>query len=281
LSRRFLTISCFILLTSLWGLTTIAAGDLVSNLQVKDSTFSPDGDGLEDYTDIDYTLADDAVLFSAAILSADTQSVIDTLVGSTPRAAGSYTVSWDGRNLSGQVVPEGDYILVVHAEGDTESETHYRQVQIDLTVPQVTITSIQPSFILAPGLNKPPLQISFELSDAPPTDSLFTNLYITGPGGGGVDTLVWEYRLLSTYAVAWNGSTATEDGPYQIQLVASDNGAHSGADAADIYVDLDPPLIEVTSFESSIPFQVLPDSIRGWAYDANSLTPLEMRYRAE
>jgi len=283
LSRRILYISFIILLVSLWALMTGAAGIIITNVQVVESTFSPDGDGIQDSTFIYYTLSDSATSFSALILSADTLNVIDTLVGSSPRSAGTDTTVWDGRNLLGQIVPEGDYLLFLRAEGVSDSDSLYRTLKVDLTIPRVTITSIQPSTIIAPGLNKPPLRIYFDVADALPSDSVSTGCFILNPrldpNEAMLDTLLFRYLEAGAYSVSWDGLIATEDGPHQVMLTGADNGGHTAIDTAAIYVDLDPPVIKVTSFESSAKFNVIPDSIRGWAYDASSLTPLEMRFR--
>jgi len=284
LSRRNLYISFIILLVSLWALMTGAAGIIITNVQVYESTFSPDGDGFVDSTFIYYTLSDSATSFTAVILSADTLNVINTLVSSSPRSAGTDTTIWDGRNLLGQIVTEGNYLLFLRAEGVSSSDSLYRTLRVDLTVPQVTITSIQPSTIIAPRLDKPPLRIYFDVADALPSDSVFTGCYILDPrldsSDDILDTLLVRYLEAGAYSVSWDGLSATEDGPHQVKLIGTDNGGHTAIDTAAIYVDLDPPVIEVTSFESSAKFKVIPDSIRGWAYDASSLTSLEMRFRA-
>lgn len=281
MSRRDLHLIFIVLIVTLWSLMSGAAGYLITNVQVSEFTFSPDGDGHEDSTFIYYTLSGAATSFSAVILSSDTMTVIDTLVGDTPRAAGTDTTVWDGRNLLGQIVPEGDYILFLRAVGSSGPDSLYRTLQVDLTVPQVLITSIQPSTIIAPGLDQQPARIYFTVADAPPTDSVFTSCFTFNPAGARLDTLLFKNLEAGAHSVVWDGQSATQDGPHQFTVTGTDNAGHTRTDAATIYIDLDPPKIEVTSFESSAKFRVIPDSIRGWAYDASSLTPLEMRFRAK
>jgi flagellar hook assembly protein FlgD len=279
LNRRILYLSFIFLVVSLWSLMTGAAGFLITNVQMSEFTFSPDGDGFEDSTFIYFTLSDTATTFSAVILSSDSLNLIDTLLSSAPKSAGTDTTVWDGRNLLGQIVPEGDYLLFLRAEGMSGTDSLYHILQVDLTVPQVMITSIQPSTIIAPGLNLPPLRVYFDLTDALPSDSVSTGCYILDTTGTKIDTLLFRYLETGAHSISWDGQSATVDGPHQILITAIDNASHTADDVAAIYVDLDPPVIEVTSFESSAKFKVIPDSIQGWAYDISSLTPLEMRFR--
>jgi flagellar hook assembly protein FlgD len=259
---------------------TGAAGHLFINVQVSEFTFSPDGDGFEDSTFIYYTLSDSATALSAVVLSFDTLNVIDTLISPAPKSAGTGTTVWDGRNHLGQIVAEGNYLLYLRADGLSGADSVYRTVQVDLTAPQVLITSIQPSTIIAPDLDQQPVQIYFSVTDAPPTDSVFTSCFTLDPDGTKLDTLLFKNLEAGTHSVSWDGLSATEDGPHQFTVTGADNAGHTTTDAAAIYVDLDTPWIEVTNFESSAKFKVLPDSIQGWAYDASSLTPVEMRFRS-
>ena len=84
----------------------------ISSLAVSEAFISPNGDGLKDSTAINYTLSQNANSVSAAIKDKD-GNTIRTISG--PALIGSHAITWNGKNDSNAIVPDGTYSVVVTA----------------------------------------------------------------------------------------------------------------------------------------------------------------------
>jgi hypothetical protein len=258
----------------------IAFGQIFSNVTVGGSTISPDGDGIQDSTYIEVTFSDSVYSFDVFILTGDTLNIVDFLVDGEARGAGTDTTWWIGRNFFGTVVPEGDYLFFVRAQNASGADSVYKAIHVDLTAPQVAITQIQPGTLIAPGLlDQQPLRIDYIVSDVFPTDSTDVTVRVMRPAGDTLVTLTKKrLQIDKTYRTEWDGSDALADGIHDIQIRATDNGGHLAVAFTPINVDLDLPEIEITSPDNDTKFNVVPDSIEGWVYDRNGVTPLLIAY---
>jgi hypothetical protein len=104
-------------------------GGLLINVEAEPRPFSPNGDGLNDVTRITYDLSrilgEAPVTISISDLSGRLLRTIDEAQG-----GGSYSVSWDGRDSAGSLVPPGIYLYRVKLDSDTGSTTKVGTVEL-------------------------------------------------------------------------------------------------------------------------------------------------------
>ena len=114
-----------VLTNALRVLTSAAsASNLVSSLAVSSPVFTPNGDGINDLLELNYSLLQLVKPVGVEVEIYDlagrrVRTVLDTESGS-----GAYAVAWDGRDDQRQVVPPGIYVAVVQVH--TERETFVR-----------------------------------------------------------------------------------------------------------------------------------------------------------
>jgi hypothetical protein len=272
-------ISLFCTITLLLSLSTIASGQIISNVTIGGSTISPDGDGIQDSTYIAVTFSDSILSFDAFVLTGDTLSIVDILVEGDARSSGTDSTWWNGENFFGIVVPEGHYLFFVRAQAASGTDSAYMEISVDLSPPQVSIVRIEPSTLIAPGLpDQQPLRIDYIITDTFPTDAVYVNALVVNPSASE-DTLTSQLlEINKTYRAEWDGSSAAVDGMYEVQIRARDNGGHVDVASASINVDLDEPTIQITSPDNDKEFIVIPDSIHGWMYDRNAVMPVQIAY---
>src|SRR3546814_991917 len=92
---------------------------------------SPDGDGVEDTTDVGFTLASQGTV-TAEVLQGDT--VVRTLLDGETRNRGSHhVVTWDGLDDDADPVPAGEYVVRISSEGSDGTATSGQVLrQVDL-----------------------------------------------------------------------------------------------------------------------------------------------------
>lgn len=278
--RRVLNSGFFCITAIVLGAATVASGQIITNVTVGGSTISPDGNGIQDSTYIAVTLSESVLSFDAFVLTGDTLGIVDILVNGEPRAGGTDSTWWDGENFFGSVVPEGNYLFFVRAENASGADSAYREIYVDLTPPRVIVTQIQPSTLIAPGLlDQQPLRIDYFVTDVFPTTSADVTVRVMKPSGDTLTTLARRrLEIDKTYQVEWDGSDAATDGIYEVQIRAKDNGGHLDIAHTPINVDLDKPEIEITGPANNKRFNVIPDSLTGWAYDRNGVMPVRIKY---
>jgi flagellar hook assembly protein FlgD len=283
LSKRVPYTGLFCIFALLLCVSTVASGQIISNVTIGEFTLSPDGDGSQDSTYIAVTLLDSVFSYDAFILTGDTLSIVDILVDGKPRASGTDSTWWDGENFFGIIVPEGNYLFFVRAENSSGADSLYLEIFVDLTTPQVNIIQIEPSTLIAPGLpDQQNLRIDYFITDSFPTDSVNVNVVVMNPSGHAQDTLTSQLlQIDKTYRTEWDGLSAVLDGIHDVQIRATDNGGHLDVAWAPINVDLDEPSMQITSPDNNKKYKVIPDSIRGWATDRNGITSVEIAYSAD
>ncbi|MHB1167326.1 MAG: FlgD immunoglobulin-like domain containing protein [Carboxydocellales bacterium] len=121
-----------------YGIST-ALGNAVSGL-----TVSPDPIKLGSSAYISYTLSDNA--YTSINIFADTGQQVRTVLNSVYKYAGSNFQSWDGRNNSGVLVPDGNYRIVVEAK-DSPTGTVIGQAEVTMMaarLPGISLVSDSP-----------------------------------------------------------------------------------------------------------------------------------------
>jgi flagellar hook assembly protein FlgD len=114
-----------VLTNALRVLTSAAsAGSLVSSLALSSPVFTPNGDGVNDQLELNYSLLQlvKPVGVEVAIYDLAGRRVRTLLDANS--TSGAYAVTWNGRDDQRQVVPPGIYVAVIQVH--TERETFVR-----------------------------------------------------------------------------------------------------------------------------------------------------------
>ncbi|MBI3942819.1 MAG: hypothetical protein HY326_07375 [Chloroflexi bacterium] len=101
-----------LLVTSLMMVGCNASGNALSRVSVRPTSISPNGDGVDDVTEIKYSIGQVSNL-TIRLVSQDGKSY--TFRADRRRSEGDYTALFGG-NIDGQVLPDGQYKLAVVAQ---------------------------------------------------------------------------------------------------------------------------------------------------------------------
>ena len=91
----------------------------VTGLSVSPSVLTPNGDWAGEAASVRFGLTRRATL-GVRVVNATTSGLVRTLLASAERPAGTRTMSWDGRDGSGTIVPDGHYRIEVTATDGAE-----------------------------------------------------------------------------------------------------------------------------------------------------------------
>ena len=107
-----------------------AAPDLLQDLALSASAFTPNGDGINDELQIRYGLfhLPEAVPVTLEIYSLDGRKV--AAIDNGIQRSGTQTVRWDGRDQGGQMLPPGLYLLSVAVKSEFAGSKKIRPVGI-------------------------------------------------------------------------------------------------------------------------------------------------------
>jgi hypothetical protein len=270
-----------------------ARAQLLSRFEIRTSVISPDGDGLQDSTRVEYALADTALTLSVIVFAADSITPVDTLrAPAFDVPAGTRTLVWKGLRWDGSAAPEGAYVVTLDAVGDDDpDERRSLPVFIDTTPPTLQIVSVVPD-PYGPGVVTAPaaLSISFVVTNASPAAvgrpsdelrSAFVN-----PSGQPVTpsslTITPPFTGASgSYVMAWNASselTTLGDGQYRVTLTLADVAGYASTSSHSFDIDVKAPEVKATSLSENASMRVPPDSLRGFAYDVRGIDSLSVRY---
>jgi hypothetical protein len=118
-----------VLTNALRVLTTAAsAGTLVSKLEVGSPIFTPNGDGINDQVELNYSILQLVKPVAVEVELYDLAGRRVRTVLDAESASGTYAVAWDGRDDQRRVVPPGLYLAVIQVH--TERETLFRTSSI-------------------------------------------------------------------------------------------------------------------------------------------------------
>ncbi|MCK4537886.1 MAG: hypothetical protein KAV42_03705 [Candidatus Krumholzibacteria bacterium] len=113
-------------------------------------SISPNDDGVKDSMTAAMTLAGAVDTLLVTIETLAMTEVLDTIYQETGWPAGQYSAIWDGRDHTGTLLPEGEYLLRLYEYSGGTGEYQQRTVVIDLTPPSVNIDRIEPG-VFSPG----------------------------------------------------------------------------------------------------------------------------------
>lgn len=134
-----------VLLALLLTLAGCASSPLLSDVNVRPATISPDADGIDDVAAIRYTIGRNSRLSIAFIGPDGTQHVFRDRKRRTP---GSYTALFGG-SVGGRVLADGTYTVVVEATHPDAGETQREERQLTIVGADTTLPELE-DFVVFP-----------------------------------------------------------------------------------------------------------------------------------
>jgi hypothetical protein len=250
ISLRVRTVVGILVLVLLsWALASCYLRPLLYNVSVSPSVISPNADGTDDVTNIQYTLSRNALL-SIFFENADGERFYFRQF--RPRSAGEYRVQWGGtvnqpkwlENEFGRqlveswVLPDGNYTWVIEATGE-DGQTNHDEGQITLSGGDTEVPELRKLTVTLPEFtpNQDGLSdrtgVGYLLTKD--VDSVLCYLYdpnkpdvqypleeqarVTKPGEAG-------YHYYDYDGGVDRGADPPPDGPYVVQCEARDLAGH-------------------------------------------------------
>ena len=113
------------------GLTIGALGavDVLSDITISPNPFTPNGDGVNDETRIEFSLFK---VYAARPVAVHLYTLAGRRVRTVEAAVlgGRRQLAWDGRDEAGELVPPGLYICQVEVDADAESASGQQRVHL-------------------------------------------------------------------------------------------------------------------------------------------------------
>ncbi len=112
-------------------LVRVAIGStVVGPLDVSPQSFSPNNDGINDETLIEYIVQHLVALSPVTVDVHDLSGRRIRRLENTEKSSGKYRVVWDGRNDEGTLVPPGLYLIAVEIQSDEGRQRRLRQTAV-------------------------------------------------------------------------------------------------------------------------------------------------------
>ena len=186
--------------------------------------FSPNFDGNFDQITIFYTLSDDTGVTVEA--RNNLGQTVRALLTGLKQTGGQHTLTWDGRDTGGNVVPDGNYSIFIEAAGTLQKSEGTITVTVDNTPPPLVIANFPASQTVKTD------KIEIEGSTAP-------------------DAILHVNNEPATIAVTSNGvfriTRQLTEGANTLIITAADAAGNTTSTQSEIVVRTEPPLITLTS----------------------------------
>jgi flagellar hook assembly protein FlgD len=157
---------------------------------------TPNGDWAGEATSVRFGLTRRAML-GVRVVNATSGGLVRTLLASAERAAGTRTMTWDGKNAGGNVVPDGHYRIEVSATDAAESVSRSAALVLDTTLGGF---SASPGLVSLNGDGRAePLRIGYAL-----TREAAVKVQIRR-GGKTVHTIAGGTQVAGPHTVDWDG----------------------------------------------------------------------------
>ena len=109
----------------------LTSSRLLDEVVMQPNPFSPNGDGVNDRLEVLYNLLAITAPTPVSIQVHDLSGRTVAVIHDTEQVSGNYSgISWDGRGLSGALVPPGLYLVRIEVEGDAEEAKFSRVVSL-------------------------------------------------------------------------------------------------------------------------------------------------------
>jgi flagellar hook assembly protein FlgD len=185
--------------------------------------FSPNFDGNFDQVTIFYTLSDETTVTVEA--RNNLGQAVRNLLTTLKQPGGQHTLSWDGRDNGGNVVPDGNYTVFITAAGTLQKSEGNVTVTVDNTPPPLVIANFPPNQTIKSD------KIEIQGSTAP-------------------DAILHVNNEPSTVAVTSNGvfniTRQLTEGTNTLLITAADAAGNTTSAKSDIEVRTEPPIIQLT-----------------------------------
>lgn len=171
-------------------------------------------------------------------------AVIRTLVRSRPARRGTQQFSWDGRDDSGHVVPDGNYRPRVHLARERRTIGLPNSIRMDATPPLVKLVSVAPRVFSPDGdFRREFVRIRYLTSE-----KAQAILYVDG------DRRTTVNRLVRAGKLDWGGKAARRlgAGPHRLRLRAIDSAGNLSSPTRAVvvrirYIEVRPTVLHVKS----------------------------------
>jgi len=281
----------------------VPSGAQIGAFTATPAAFSPDADGINDFTSLRFSLADTVLELSLIVFEADSITPVDTLIAPAPSSQlGLRTVTWDGLRHDGTAAPEAAYIATLAAVSELSVASALSvPLFVDITPPTLQTTSVSPPLYF-PGVpgHESVLSVTFNLgavSPVPPgrvPDEIQYQVFT--PSGAELDPSNLDGRISfqpplpydnppgvdsdGAYTFKWDAGdqTSLADGTYTIVMFIVDTAGYTRIDSAFADVDNKAPTVSWTSPPSAQKLSVLPDSLYGTAWDRSGVDSMYVRY---
>lgn len=200
--------------------TYIGPEPMINSLTVSSNPFSPNGDGANDTATIKATFN---VVVSWTLQARNSSG---GLMRSWGGSASSLAVTWDGKNVLGNKVPDGSYNLTLAGSDQSGISLTSKTIQVVVDTKPPTVTSI----FISPTSFSPrtgqTAKISYTLSE-----SSYITIRVYNSAGSLVRTLVNSaLQTGGAKSVTWNGKTSSGTtvpaGTYTIKISVADKAAN-------------------------------------------------------
>lgn len=232
--RRKHRVGLILVLALILSISLLACGQgaLLTQASLSGETLSPNGDGVDDWVDIDYQLSREATLTVSLV---DGQGNEYLLRRQVPRAAGSYQARFDGTyapdpdHIDRRVVSSGRYRVKVVAE-DSQGHGEARELAVniigaDTAPPFVKDVACLPCAISPNGdARDDEAIVSYRV-----TKESAVTLFITDAKGEKNILEAANPKRAALYSHRWNGTAAGDllpDGAYTIHIQAQDKAGN-------------------------------------------------------
>jgi flagellar hook assembly protein FlgD len=213
----------------------------VTRLDAKPGALTPNGDGSGELTAVSFGLTRRALL-GVRVLNASGTSV-RTLLATSSRPAGPFSLSWDGRTGGGALVPDGRYEIEVSAEDGPEDVTRRTPVVVDRTLGDLVAA---PAVVSPNGDGKvDTIDVGYELTRPATVEVKIRR------NGKLVRTLLDRPQTAGEQTIRWNGRVhgrAASDGTVTVRVTAKTSLGKRRLERS-IRVDTRAPVVTVRSLK--------------------------------
>jgi hypothetical protein len=182
----------------------------------------------------------------ASVVIVDGNGNVVRSLGTTRRARrGHLSFVWNGRDASGDVLPDGSYQARVHLRAEHRTILLPNVIRLDATAPRIQLVSARPR-VISPDGDYRDESVRLQYRTNEPARVL---MYLDGA------FRVRTYRYLRTGKIDWGGGKAARSlpaGRYRIRLRAIDRAGNLGPPSRSLvvrirYIELRPHVVRAKS----------------------------------
>jgi FlgD Ig-like domain len=161
----------------------------------------------------------------------DGGEVVRTLARSRPETRGDVEYAWDGRDDSGDVVPEGSYRPRVHLADQHRTIELPNPIEVDVTPPEIRVLRAEPDRISPDGDGRSDrVQVAYAVSER-----AHGLLFVDGRRE------VYTYRQPREGTMSWYGKVrgrGVRPGRYRLEVAAEDTAGNVSGERVELAVQV-------------------------------------------